>query len=330
MTEPLIELRDVVIDRGGRTILDVPRLQLADGTVLAALGRNGAGKSTLLRAIGGLAEPTRGTIMLSGSPSTAGDRRRLISAVLQRPLLRRGTVSSNIEAGLRFRGIERHERAARTDKWLEALELSHLADRDVHRLSGGEAQRVSLARALALSPRLLLLDEPFASLDIPTKGELLADLRAAIENEGCAVLFVSHDHHEASLLADRVAILHQGRILQEGPMAHVYDQPFDTTSAELVGYRNQIPAGQLPSTIPRKGSMLLVRPSGLTVGQAATSDWQIPAVAKRATIDGDAPSLAAMVGTIPVIARLVDATAPAPGDSVTLHVDPTRVRWCER
>jgi tungstate transport system ATP-binding protein len=328
VSEPLIELRDVAIDRGGRTILDVSRLMLADGTVLAALGRNGAGKSTLLRAVGGLAEPTRGTIMLNGSPSTGAERRRLISAVLQRPLLRRGTVAANIEAGMRFRGIERHERAARTQTWLNRLELSRLADQDVHRLSGGEAQRVSIARALALRPRLMLLDEPFASLDTPTKAELLNDLRAAIENQRCAVLFVTHDRHEASLLADRVAILHQGRILQEGPTADVYDQPTDTTSAELVGYRNQIPAEQLPSTIPRKGSTLLIRPSDLTVGKAPTSDWEIPAIAMRATIDGDAPSLATVLGTIPLIARLVDATAPAPGENVTLHVNPTRVRWC--
>lgn len=328
MTEPLIELRDVAIDRGPRTILDVPRLALREGTVLAALGRNGAGKSTLLRAIGGLVEPTRGTIMLNSAPSTGPERRRLISAVLQRSLLRRGTVASNVEAGLRFRGVERRERTARTETWLSRLDLSHLAHHDVHGLSAGEAQRVSLARALALRPRLLLLDEPFTSLDAPTKAELLGDLRGIIENERRAVLFVTHDRHEASLLADRVAILHQGKLLQEGPIADVYDQPADTTSAELVGYRNQIPAEQLPAAIPRTGSMLLIRPSDLTVGTASTSAWEIPAVAMRPTIDGDAPSLATMVGTIRIMARLVDATAPAPGESVTLHVDPTRVRWC--
>ena len=265
--------------------------------------------------------------MLNGAPSTGGERGRMISAVLQRPLLRRGTVYSNIEAGLRFRGVERHERAVRTERWLEALELSRFADRDVHHLSGGEAQRVSLARALALSPGLLLLDEPFASLDSPTKSELLGDLRGAIENERCAVLFVTHDRHEVSLLADRVAILHQGRILQEGPMADVYDQPSDTTSAELVGYRNQIPAEQLPSTIPRKGSTLLIRAADLIVGKA-TSGWTIPAIATRATIDGDAPSIVVMVGTTPLTARLVDAVAPSPGDRVELLLDPTRVRWC--
>ncbi len=328
MTAPLIELRDVAVDRGGRTILDVPRLMLADGTVLAALGRNGAGKSTLLRVVGGLAEPTRGTIMLNGGPSTGGDRRLLISAVLQRPLPRRGTVSSNVEAGMQFRGVDRRERTARTETWLNRLDLSHLAHQDVHRLSAGEAQRVSLARALALRPRLLLLDEPFTSLDTPTKAELLGDLRGVIENERCAVLFVTHDRHEASLLADRVAILHEGRILEEGPMADVYDHPSDTTSAELLGYRNQIPADQLPLTIPRKGSTLLMRASDLAVGNAPTNAWELPAVAMRPTIDGDAPSIVATVGTIQLTARLVDATAPAPGERINLYVDPTRVRWC--
>jgi len=328
VTDPLIELRDVAIDRDERTILDVPSLILHEGTVLAVLGRNGAGKSTLLRAMGGLVEPTRGTIMVNGDPSTGGQRRRLISAVLQRPLLRRGTVASNVESGMRFRGVERHERAARTETWLRRLDLSDLADQDVHDLSGGEAQRVSLARALALRPRMLLLDEPFTSLDTPTKAELLGDLRGIIENEKRTVLFVTHDRHEASLLADHVAILHRGKILQQGPMAEVYDQPSDTTSAELVGYRNQIPAEQLPSTIPQNGSTLLVRPSDLTVGKAPASDWVLTGVAMRATIDGDAPSLATMVGTIPLIARLGDATLPAPGETVTLHIDPSRARWC--
>lgn len=328
VSDPLIELRDVVIDRGGRTILDVPHLTLTDGTVLAALGRNGAGKSTLLRAVGGLTEQTRGTIMLNGSPSAKDDRRRLSAAVLQRPLLRRGTVSSNVEAGMRFRRIEGNERSKQAERWLHKLGLSDLAGQDVHRLSGGEAQRVSVARALALRPRLLLLDEPFTSLDNPTKLELLADLRAVIDNEKCAVLFVTHDRHEASLLADRVAILHQGRILQEGRTADVYDQPFDTTSAELVGYRNQVPADQLPSTIPRNGSTLLIRSADLTVRNAPTNGWVIPAKAIRATIEGDAPSVVAIVGTVPLIARLGDAAAPAPGDSVELLVDPTRVRWC--
>ena len=328
MTDPLIELCDVAIDRDGRTILDVPNLKLHDGTVLAALGRNGAGKSTLLRAIGGLVEPTRGTITLNGKPSTGGERRKLISAVLQRPLLRRGTVSSNVESGMRFRGVERRERAARTETWLSKLGLSHLSDREVHDISGGEAQRVSLARALALRPRLLLLDEPFTSLDTPTKLELLADLRAVVENERCAVLFVTHDRHEASLLADRVAALHDGRILQEGRTADVYDQPSNTTSAELVGYRNQMPSDQLPSTIPRNGSTMLIRAADLTVGNAAKNGWVIPAVAIRATIDGDAPSVVAMVGTISLTARLVDAAVPSPGDRVELLVDPTRVRWC--
>lgn len=328
MTEPLIELRDVAIDRGGRTILDVPQLMLWDETVLAALGRNGAGKSTLLRVVGGLAEPTRGTIMLNGSPSTTGDRRRLISSVLQRPLLRRGTVSSNVDAGMRFRGVARLERAARTDTWLSRLGLSHLAHQDVHRLSAGESQRVSLARALALRPQLLLLDEPFTSLDTPTRLELVADIRQVIDNERCAVLFVTHDRHEASLLADRVAILDEGRILQEGRAIDVYDHPSDTTSAELLGYRNQIPTDQLPATIPRQGSTLLIRAADLAVGKASTNGWEIPAVARRVTIDGDAPSIVATVGTIPLIARLVDAATPAPGENVTLLVDPARVRWC--
>jgi ABC-type sulfate/molybdate transport systems ATPase subunit len=156
--------------------------------------------------------------------------------VLQRPLLRRGNVRSNVETGLRFRGVPRREAARRADAWLERLGIAHLANRRAHALSGGEAQRVSLARALVLEPRLLLLDEPFAAVDAPTRSELLADLRGTLRSTGAAALLVTHDWREAAVTADRIAVLCRGQVRQEGPCEDVLDHPVDAECARLLGY----------------------------------------------------------------------------------------------
>jgi ABC-type sulfate/molybdate transport systems ATPase subunit len=167
--------------------------------------------------------------------------RAVTAAVLQRPLLRRGTVARNAETGLRFHGVDRAQARARARGWLDRLGVGPLADRAAHTLSGGEAQRVSLARALAVGPRLLLLDEPFASLDSLTRGELLADLRAVLDETRTATLLVTHDHREAAALADRVAILDAGKLRQEGPVGDVLDNPADPASARVLGFENVVP-----------------------------------------------------------------------------------------
>jgi ABC-type multidrug transport system ATPase subunit len=214
-----LELRDVTVSAGGRTILSLPRLAVDSTT--AVLGRNGAGKSTLLRVAGALLRPRTGSIRIDDRVARREDVRVATAAVLQRPLLRRGTVRANAETGLRFRGVPRAERRRRADAWLERLDVARLAEQPAHTLSAGEAQRVSLARALAVAPRVLLLDEPFAGLDAPTRRELLADLRGVLAATGTAALLVTHDDREAAALADRVAILHRGELLEEGPAPDV-------------------------------------------------------------------------------------------------------------
>jgi ABC-type multidrug transport system ATPase subunit len=214
-----LELRDVTVSAGGRTILSLPRLAVDSTT--AVLGRNGAGKSTLLRVAGALLRPRTGSIRIDDRVARREDVRAATAAVLQRPLLRRGTVRANAETGLRFRGVPRAERRRRADAWLERLDVARLAEQPAHTLSAGEAQRVSLARALAVAPRVLLLDEPFAGLDAPTRRELLADLRGVLAATGTAALLVTHDDREAAALADRVAILHRGELIEEGPAPDV-------------------------------------------------------------------------------------------------------------
>jgi len=237
---PLLELRDIAVTAGGRTILALDELAIAPGETLAILGANGAGKSTLLRVAGGLRRPDRGEVRLHGRRAAPPQVRAVSAAVLQRPLLRRGSVRANAETGLRFKRIPRAERHARAARWLARFGLAPLADQPAGSLSGGEAQRVSLARALALAPELLLLDEPFGALDAPTRAELLADLRDILAASSTAALLVTHDRHEASAVADRVAILHAGTLRQLGPPRSVLEHPADADCARLLGFENVV------------------------------------------------------------------------------------------
>jgi ABC-type sulfate/molybdate transport systems ATPase subunit len=310
----VIGLRDVEVVAGGRAILALDRLDVAAGETLAVLGANGAGKSTLLRVAGGLLRPDRGELLLDGRRATADEVRRASAAVLQRPLLRRAaTVRQNVETGLRFTGVPRDERRERADAWMERLALTGLARRRARTLSGGEAQRVSLARALVLGPRLLLLDEPFGALDAPTRAELLADLRDLLDTTATATLFVTHDRHEAAAIADRVAILHAGTLRQLGTPREVLDHPADADCARLLGFENVLPAGVLGDRpVAVRATALRLEP-----GTAGTVERVLPF--------GDRTRVAARIDGTRVVSDVVE-TALGQGDRVDLRVDPADAR----
>ena len=312
---PLLELRDVAVVAGGRTILGLDHLALAPGETLCVLGANGAGKSTLLRVAGGLRTPARGELRLDGVPATAPQIRAVTAAVLQRPLLRRGaTARTNVETGLRFARVPREERRRRTDEWLVRLDLAGLADRRASALSGGEAQRVSIARALVLAPRILLLDEPFSALDAPTRAELLADLRDVLASIGAASLLVTHDRHEAAAIADRVAILHAGELRQLGPTASVLEHPADADCARLLGFENLLE--------PRLASRLLGEPAGHRVAVRARDVAVVPGgdmgVVERVLPFGERTRIATRVDGVRVLSDVRDPQVVA-GDRVDLR-----------
>lgn len=148
-----------------------------------------------------------------------------MALVLQEALLLDTTVLENAASGLRLRGVGKEQARERAAHWLERLGIGHLAKRPSHQLSGGEAQRVSLARALAMEPRLLLLDEPFAPLDVLTKGGLLKDLRRMLAETSATAILVTHDVTEVAHLADRLAVLEAGRLVQEGAPREVFAAP---------------------------------------------------------------------------------------------------------
>jgi tungstate transport system ATP-binding protein len=235
----VISCRDLRVHAAHRELLHVPELDVPAGTVLAVLGPNGAGKTTLLRALG-LLGPHRitGDVLLDGKPATRAHLRTAAAAVLQRPILRRGTVADNVTTGLRFHRLARAAAWDRAAPWLDRLGIAHLADRDARTLSGGEAQRTCLARALAVEPRVLLLDEPFTGLDTTTRGDLLADLAAALADQPAATVMVTHDPNEAAALANAIAVVVAGRIRRYGATTDVLDDPRDIDTARLLGFTN--------------------------------------------------------------------------------------------
>ncbi|HEX2126645.1 MAG TPA: ATP-binding cassette domain-containing protein [Thermoleophilaceae bacterium] len=336
MSRPaLLELRGIVVRAGGRTILDVPQLALAPAGATAVLGANGAGKSTLLRVAGALIRPTAGDVLLDGAPATPAAIRRVSAAVLQRPLLRRATVRENAETGLRFHRVPRAEARRRAEEWLERLGVARLAHRAAHTLSAGEAQRVSLARALALSPRLLLLDEPFAGLDAPTRGELLVDLGEALAGAAAAALLVTHDRHEAAALAERLAILHAGQLRHEGQTAEVWAHPADADCARILGYDTVLEPDVARRVVPGRARPLALR-SEDCVAAPPGSDRNGSSLTISARLRRVIPLGATSRVVADVDGRRLLATAPAPapewlaalrpGDAIDVRLERERAR----
>jgi tungstate transport system ATP-binding protein len=241
----LLSFRDISIVRGGQKVLEVDALDILRGESMVVIGPNGAGKSTLLLAAAGLLPPKSGSLTKDGKEVYAGNMlayRRQTALVLQDPLLMDMTVYENVSSGLRFRGVEKKVIDQKVNTWLEKLNIAHLKKRRARSLSGGEAQRASLARALVLDPDLLLMDEPFSALDAPSRVRLLEDFRILIHENAITTLLVTHDLNEALQLGDRVAVLLDGKLRQAGTPPEVFNAPVDADVAAFVGVDTVIPA----------------------------------------------------------------------------------------
>ncbi len=241
MTVPLLSVRGLEVPFGdGPAALRVPALDVARGETLAVIGPNGSGKSTLFAALAGLRAWRTGTLAFEGRPVVpyGGEGlgyRRSLAVVMQQPLLLDLTALDNAALGLSFRGVPRRKAREASQHWLARLGVAHLAARRARHLSGGEAQRVSLARAMATAPTLLLLDEPFAPLDAPSRAAFVADLRTVLAETGTTACLITHDRGEALMLAGRVAVLLAGRLVQNGTPTEVFEAPVDEAVAAFVG-----------------------------------------------------------------------------------------------
>jgi sulfate/thiosulfate transport system ATP-binding protein len=226
-----IEIRNLH-KRFGRTVVcDGINLDIGSGELVALLGPSGSGKTTLLRIIAGLERPDAGTVHFHGADTTDADvRDRGVGFVFQHyALFAHMTIFENVAFGLRVRPRETRLDAATIDRKVKELlalvQLEGLAERFPHQLSGGQRQRIALARALAVEPQVLLLDEPFGALDAKVRKELRRWLRRLHDEMHVTSVFVTHDQDEAMEVADRVVIMNQGRIEQDGPPDEVYDHP---------------------------------------------------------------------------------------------------------
>jgi tungstate transport system ATP-binding protein len=218
---PLI-LDRVCFEAGGRRIIDEVSLTLEGGSRTVILGPNGAGKSVLLRLCHGLLAPTSGRITWSAPDRTAGVRRQAM--VFQRPVMLRRSALANVAYGLKVAGVGAAERDARARAALERVGLTHLADRPARVLSGGEQQRLALARAWALNPEVLFLDEPTANLDPGATHEIESAI-AAIHSGGTKIVMVTHNLGQARRLADEIVFLHNGRIAERASAVRFFTDP---------------------------------------------------------------------------------------------------------
>ncbi len=235
----MVRLDGIEVRRGASKILDVPRLIVGRGETLAVVGPNGAGKSTLLQVMACLVRPTRGEVSIAGRlvgrELSVLQARRRCAMVLQRPFLLNTTVFDNVAAGLRIRGIAHGEVAERVRAALEMFGIERLASRPAHALSGGESQRVSLARAFVLQPDVLFLDEPTSALDMPTRMALLAELGEVVRRTRVTTVFVTHDVIEIPFLAERTLVMRDGRIVADGPVRDVLDPQIRHALSGLTG-----------------------------------------------------------------------------------------------
>jgi molybdate transport system ATP-binding protein len=275
-----------VVVRRARFTLDVA-LQAASGEVLAVLGPNGAGKSTLLGVLAGLLRPDAGHVRLG--ETTVADpvggvhvppHRRGVGLLAQEALLfPHLTALGNVAFGLRAHGVPRREAEQRARELLAAVDAGELADRRPARMSGGQQQRVALARALAPRPDLLLLDEPLAALDIDAAPAMRALLRRVVRAAGQTAVLVTHSALDALVLADRVVVLTDGRVVEQGPTRDVLTRPRSSFAARIAGL-DLVPGIACPDGLrTADGTVVAGRDGGLTEGEPAVAVFSPSAVA---------------------------------------------------
>jgi thiamine transport system ATP-binding protein len=324
----MLEIRDLTVSYDGAPAVADLSLDLPDGEVLAVLGPSGCGKSTLLRAVAGLETPGAGAVRwdgrdLAGVPT---HRRGFALMFQDGQLFDHLTVGRNVGYALRIRRAPRARVGRRVEELLDLVGLEGYADRLPGTLSGGERQRVALARSLAVEPRLILLDEPLSALDAGLRERLAGELREILRRAGTTALMVTHDHEEAFTVADRLAVMRAGRLVQHGPIADVWRAPADAETALFLGYARVLRGAAAGSLLAAAGMpaapAVAVRRSALV----AAADGEVAGEVRAARATPEQWRLvvdAAGLGEVDAVAPL--DSHPGPGDAVRLRVDPTKV-----
>lgn len=235
-SKPILEARNTEVERGGTTILHVPSLLIRKGEILALIGPNGAGKTTLLQALSYLLKPFQGEIFFKGEKVNSNhsifEYRRKLAMVFQEPLLFDTTVFENVASGLKIRGMRRTEIRRRVMEQLDRFGISHLSNRSARTLSGGEAQRTSLARAFAIEPEVLLLDEPCSRLDPISTASIEESLR--VLKKEYTIILVPHNIQQGSRVADRAGFLLNGKLVEVGTAYQIFTKPQNKRTEDYV------------------------------------------------------------------------------------------------
>jgi len=333
----MLTIRDVTVRYGDLVAVDDVSLSLPTGEVLAVLGPSGCGKSTLLRAVAGLEPLTHGTVAFDGADlARVPTHKRGFALMFQDgQLFEHQSVGGNVGYPLRLRRRRRAEIDRRITELLELVGLAGYAGRAPSTLSGGERQRVALARALAVEPRLLLLDEPLSALDRSLRERLAVDLREILIAAGTTALLVTHDHEEAFAVADRMAVMRTGRLVQAGTLSEVWQHPADAETARVLGYA-AILSGDRAAALARAAGIppvaeVALRRSALTVAASGSPDGPpegcLTGTVVGAALGPDQVRLTVDVdglGLLDAVARS-DVPTPGPGERVRLEVDVTRL-----
>jgi spermidine/putrescine ABC transporter ATP-binding subunit len=282
--EPLVRLRGVAKDFGKVAAVKPLDLDIARGDFVAILGPSGCGKTTLLRMIGGFILPTAGTIEIGGADVTRlGPEKRPTNMVFQGyGLFPHMSVRQNIAYGLKIAKRPREEIARRVADMLALVHLDQLADRSIQELSGGQQQRVALARALVMRPQVLLLDEPLAALDLKLRHAMQEELRRIHHEIGGTFVFVTHDQGEALALANRIAVMEAGELVQQGDAEEIYARPRTRFVSTFIGEANIFEAARsagavefagvrLPSPGPDGRVTVVVRPEDVRLARERPS-----------------------------------------------------------
>jgi thiamine transport system ATP-binding protein len=329
-----LRVEGVSVLLGTNRVLDTVDVVVTPGETVALLGPSGSGKSTLLRAIAGLEPLESGTVTLAGV-DLAGvpPHRRGFGLMFQDDALFPHTdVRGNVEFGLRMAGMSRIARAERVDEVLALVGLGDLSARRVSQLSGGEQQRVALARTLAPRPRVLMLDEPLGSLDRLLHDRLVEDLRTVLRTADVPALVVTHDHDEALALADRIVLLREGRVVQCGRPAELWRAPRDEWVARFLGFGPVLVAtitggaaktrwGTLPveSAQANGAAHVVLRPDALSLDP----NGALVGVVSDVRFRGAQLRVQVSLESGPTLDVAVDAEgAPAPGSTVSVSVAP--------
>lgn len=334
--KPVLEIRNLTKSFNGTTALQGVSFDVCEGEILALLGPSGCGKSTLLTLIAGLDTPDSGQVLWKGqSLENKAPHSRGFGLMFQDyALFPHLNVAANVQFGLRYLDLSQDQARQRASELLEMVNLSGFEKRDVTSLSGGEQQRVAMARALAPHPRLLMLDEPLGALDAALRERLLSDLQEILRRLHQTALYVTHDQSEAFAIADRVVVMQAGRVEQIGTPREIYLHPKSRFVAEFLGFDNFI-AGRIednslhtdfgaldwPEDTPAGSVDVLIRPDAAKLDDG--QGLQLEGVVRKKTFRGTTQRL--RIETASGILRFNFANElelPDPGLSIRLNIPP--------